>query len=424
MTAHLTRGNLLFHQSRPQQAADEYRRHLLEEPNDPQGHAHLALCLTQLKQFDAATEHAQQAIGLAPDVGFSHFVLAQVMAVRSRIPEAKSAIDAAIQLDPHVPMFFYLRGRIHGELHEWQAALADADAGLQIDPEDTECLNLRAQSLMKLGRRMEAGESLETALAQDPDNAFTHTTRGWSLLEQRQTKQALHHFREALRLEPDSDWARAGIVEAMKARHFLYRLFLGYMFWMSRLSPRLRWGIVIGGYLGIRVLSSVSAANPSWGAWLLPLIVLYVGFALLTWLAQPMFNLLLRVSRFGRLALSGEQRWGANLIGLLLTSALGFVVAAFWLNAARLLIGALYTALLMLPASAIFACANGWPRTTMAGVTVLLAVVGAASLQTLSEVEGQLTPTPAGEGLQTLFIVGLLGSQFLANALVGARVRK
>ena len=418
MSAHLTRGNLLFHQSRHQQAVDEYRRHLLEEPNDPEGHAHLALCLAELRQLDAATEHAEQAIGLAPDVGFPQFVLARVMSLRNRIPEAKSAIDAAIALEPHVPMFFYLRGRIHGEQHDWKAALADADAGLEIDPEDTECLNLRAQSLMKLGRRLEAGESLDEALRQEPDNAFTHATRGWSLLEQRQTKPALEHFREALRLEPDFEWARAGVVEAMKARHFVYRIFLGYMFWMARLPPRVQWGVIIGGYVVIRMLGGVAERNPGWGIWLLPVIMLYVAFALLTWLAQPIFNLLLRVSRFGRMALSKEQRWGADLIGLLLVAAVGLVIAAFWRGEGALLIAALYTALLIIPASTIFICENGWPRAAMAGVTGLLAIVGIAA------VLGLRTESPTGDGLQTLFIFGLLGSQFLANGLVGTRVRK
>src|SRR5690606_16967692 len=117
MTAHLTRGTLLLQQSRHRQAADEFRQHLLIEPNDPIGHANLAMSLAELKDFAAATEHAQQAIGLAPDVGSGHFVLANVMVKRNRLQEAKSAIDEAISLDPHVPMYFFLRGLIHGEKH-------------------------------------------------------------------------------------------------------------------------------------------------------------------------------------------------------------------------------------------------------------------------------------------------------------------
>lgn len=424
MTAHLTRGTLLLQQSRHQQAVDEFRQHLLEDPNDPLGHAHLALSLAELKEFAPATEHARQAIGLAPDIGFGHFVLANVMIKRNRLKEARAAIDEAISLDPHVPMYFFLRGLIHGDQHRWEDALADADAGLEIDPEDPECLNLRAQSLMKLGRRLEAGESLEEALQQDPDNAFTHTTRAWSLLEQGNTQEALSHFREALRLDPDFEWAQAGIVEALKARHFVYRIFLGYIFWMSRLSPRARWGIVIGGYLGYRFLGSFAAANPAVGIWVLPLLILYIAFALLTWLAGPLFNLLLRTSRYGRLALSSDQTWGANLFGLLLLSAFSLLGAGLWTGSTRLMIAALYTGLLMLPASSIFICSAGWPRWTMAGVTLLLAMVGAAELASLAVVDGRLMETPASRGLGNLFIYGILGSQLLANGVVGARVKE
>jgi tetratricopeptide (TPR) repeat protein len=423
MTSHLTRGNLLFHQSRHQQAVEEFRQHLLQDPDDPEGHAHLALCLAELRQFDQATEHAQKSIGLAPDMGFSHFVMAHVLIKRNRFDEAKAAIDRAISLDPHVPTYFFLRGLIHGDEHQWEQVLADADAGLAIDPDDPECLNLRAQSLMKLGRREEAGASLQTALQQDPDNAFTHTTQGWTLLEQTKPDQALIHFREALRLDPDFDWARSGIVEAMKARYFVYRIFLGYIFWMMRLSPRTRWGIIIGGYFGYRVIGNLARANPSLSVFLLPLMIAYIGFALLTWLAAPLFNLLLRLNRFGRHALSSDQTHGANLFGLLLASALALAGLSFALQDVRLLIAALYTGLLMLPGSSIFFCDRGWPRWTMTGVTLALAAVGVAHLMSLNAVDGRLISSPASAGLGNLFVFGILGSQFLANAVIGAKVK-
>ena len=42
--------------------------------------------------------------------------------------------------------------------------------------------------------------------------------KAWALIEQGEHEQAMEHFREALRLNPQLDWARQGIVEAMKAR--------------------------------------------------------------------------------------------------------------------------------------------------------------------------------------------------------------
>ena len=114
---------------------------------------------------------------------------------------------------------------------------------------------------------------------------------------------ALEHFREALRLDPELDWARAGIVEAMKARHFIYRIFLKYLNWMSRLTSQVQWVILVGAYVAYRYGSHLASENPSAYSWLWPVLILYIAFALLTWFAAPLFNLLLRVNRFGRLAL-------------------------------------------------------------------------------------------------------------------------
>ncbi len=68
-------------------------------------------------------------------------------------------------------------------------------------------------------------------------------------------KQALEHFREALRLKPDMEWARNGMVEALKARYFLYRLMLRYYLWMSRFTRRGQWGMIIGLWskMGVQV---------------------------------------------------------------------------------------------------------------------------------------------------------------------------
>ena len=48
---------------------------------------------------------------------------------------------------------------------------------------------------------------------------------------------ALEHFREALRLNPSPEWARAGLVEALKAR-YPSAASLRYFLWMSTLSRR------------------------------------------------------------------------------------------------------------------------------------------------------------------------------------------
>ena len=69
---------------------------------------------------------------------------------------------------------------------------------------------------------------------------------GWTLLHDGDPRKAMGHFREALRLDPGMEWARAGIVEAMKARSLIYRIFLSYFLFMNRLSGNAQWATVCG----------------------------------------------------------------------------------------------------------------------------------------------------------------------------------
>ena len=58
------------------------------------------------------------------------------------------------------------------------------------------------------------------------------------------------------------------------------------------------------------------------------MIGLIIAFVMLTWIASPLFNFLLRFNRFGRLALSDDQRVASSWIGgCFLLAAACFVAA-------------------------------------------------------------------------------------------------
>lgn len=433
MSAHLQRASVLFHQHKFDLAEEELRRDLALDPQSAHSHAMLALCLSARRQYQEATREAQQAIGLAPDYAYSHFVHARVLIDRNRLTEAEQAILEAINLDPANADFFATLSDVYLQRREWAKALSAAEEGLYFDPEHPDCNNLRAVALVKLNRRDEAGWTIDATLARDPENAVTHANQGWALLEQRQTEKAMEHFREALRLNPDLDWARAGIVEALKSRNFIYRIFLMYFFWMSKMSAAMQWGVILGGYFLIRFLSRFMNDRPETTPFILPIIILYIVFVLLTWIAQPLFNLLLRLNRFGRHALSRQQIVASNWVGacllLVLLSLLGWLgmlilqfitgphplLEAFGLLC---LITAGMFGLLVIPLSAVFNCTPGWPRQIMAVYTAGLALVGVFGLLLL------FTGSEAVYTIVTVFLLGAFLSAFLANALVFARVKR
>ena len=89
MSAFLERALLLYQQGRVDLAERELHQELSEDPNEPWAHALLALCLLRRGQKAQATQSAQQAVGLAPEASFVHYVLATVLHERNRLDEAE-----------------------------------------------------------------------------------------------------------------------------------------------------------------------------------------------------------------------------------------------------------------------------------------------------------------------------------------------
>jgi len=425
MGVHLKRALILFQQSRLDLAEPELKLELQAEPNEPYPHALLALCLAHREAHADATREAEAAIGLGPDFPFAHYVHGTVLKERNRLDEALAAAREAIRLDPTDPDHHGLASAIHLEKGSWREALASAEAGLAQDPEHVTCSNLRAVALVKLGRKAEAGATIGEALRKDPENPMTHANQGWTLLEQGQPKQAMEHFREALRLEPGFPWAREGLIEAMKARHVIYGLMLRYFLWMAKLSPRTQWFIILGGFFASRLLRGIARTVPAFAPFILPILILYAVFCLLTWTADAVFNLLLCFSRFGRHALTREQRIAAACVGACLGLGLVCLVAFVGTEAPATLIGAQTFGFLAIPVSATFHCQRGWPRSVMGAYTLVLLLVGLGGFyQALRwDEDGGRGEGPFGV-LSGIFFLGVFVSQWVANALVGARVKR
>ena len=427
MSAHFQRGLLLESQSRFAHAADEYRRHLADDPDDALGHTHLAICLVQAQKYEEATRHAQLATSLNPEDPSTFWALAAVMHLRGRQPEAMQAINQAISLNLELPFLYLLRAQLWMERKNWNEALQDAERGLEIEPDHVECLNVKAQALVQLNRRIEAGESLKWALAHDAENDRTHATLGWSLLEQGQSQQAMEHFREALRLNPDSNWARSGILEAMKSRNFIYRFFLAYLFAMSKLKNGAAWAIIIGAFVVVQFVGYLQDTYPNWSGPLSLVIVIYLAFALMTWLAFPLSNLVLLTSRFGRLALTPDHRRGALLLGIVLLLCIGALIVYVIFGGLHWQFAAIRAGLLTLPAAGIYLVRAGKPRRMMTIVTAVLALVGLGSLP-LSDFkyddQGELMVNQIFQTSNQLFTFGIIGTTFLVNVLAGTREKK
>ncbi len=425
---------LLIGQSRYQQAEQELRQSLADKPDDAMTHASLAICLIHLNQYGVAMREAELAIGFDPELPFVFYAKSIVEAARNCFDEAEEAIGTAIGLDPYSTRYFAQLARVQLEQQHWQAALTAAEQGLLLDPEDVDCTNQRAIALTRLGRPGEANEAIATALKRDPEDADSHANMGWSLLESGVPQEAMEYFREALRLDPENDWARQGMVEAMKAQHFIYRIVLGWFVWMLSLSSRAQWGVLIGAFIGYQILRRLAVHNHALLPWLMPLLVAYAVFALMTWVASPLLHLVLRLNRFGRLALTRQQIATSNWVGLCVLGAVVFLLLGFMAHfmapdaAWDCLLCALTCGLVTPPLAHIYSCDEGWPRVVMILLAAALLFLAVAILVSLPLAWSSAEPLSKalkiiGRETFLVLIMGAVAAQFAINALLRVRPR-
>ncbi len=291
MSSHFERARLLFDQDRYELAMAELHRELAIEPDNASCHAMLALCWAGLENYPAALAAIDQAIGLSPNFSGFHYIKAGILRDQEQLPAARTAIAEAIRLDPEDADCYARLAAIQYDQDQIEPALVTAEQGLQLDAEHIGCMNIRVLALMSLDRLAQAEADVQAVLAAAPDNAFAHTVQGWIALHRHHIPTALESFREALRLQPDFDWARKGLVEALKSRNGFYRAVLSFDRWRSQLN--------FGSRAALLVIPQIRA--------------IFLLLIFISGLSKPIFTFLLSLDPYGKLTLTPteikQNRW-------------------------------------------------------------------------------------------------------------------
>jgi Flp pilus assembly protein TadD len=371
MSPHRARAEALMEQGRWELALPELVKALADEPEAGEIHLAIARCHYFRDKETEALPALDQAQRLLPDDARVHLLRGLCLLAIGRRAEARAALEEARRLEPDWADVHGAIAQWHLGGQDWQAALDSAERGLALDPEHSQCSNLRALALTRLGRADEAVSTAEAELNRDPDNGYTHAQRGWALVHQRRYKEAALAFREALRLEPGLEWARQGLIEALKARNPIYALFLHYFLFMERLGAK-AWLFILGIWLAQRVVRELGEQMPAW-AWAFDILFwLLVAFVVGTWIAVPLFNLTLFLHPIGRYALDRGERIQAWVCG----GVLGGILVLVGATVAGVVDGWIWTiaaALFAIPL--IFLADPGlprWGRLTVAGLLVVM----------------------------------------------------
>jgi hypothetical protein len=165
------------------------------------------------------------------------------------------------------------------------------------------------------------------------DEAEARAALGESSLESGNLELAFARFGEALRLDPHSERAKQGVLRCLESRHPRLRPLLRYTIWLSRRAAPVRGGIVIGGYLVLRLASGYLGRNPTLQKWAYPLVGLLLVFVFVHFAADSLFHWLLYRDPTGRQVLTDRQVRDVHLVGVfflfVVALPVGFLAALF-----------------------------------------------------------------------------------------------
>jgi len=403
----LSKVGILIQQKKFAEAERILKDLLAEDSNDIQYLTLLAEVNLQQDKFDIARTIIDSAIGLSPDSPHLYYIKSRIAIHQDNYEEAEENIKRSIELDPYDADYFAMLANFKLSRKKYEEALEIANEALEIDAENILALNTRSTSLLKLNRKEESFETIEGALREDPNNAYTHANFGWGLLEKGDHKKALQHFRESLKSNPNFEFAQAGMLEALKASNPLYRLFLKYSFWMSNLTSRYQWGVIIGFYVGFRVLRAIASSSESLRPYLTPLIIALALIAFSTWVMKPISNLFLRFNPYGQLLLKKSEKISSNFVaGSLATFLLGALLY-FIFSDEKFLTIAVFGFTMMLPFSVMFSPSKY--KNTFLIYSIAMTGIGLIAIG-LTFTTGELFNIASG-----VFILGFVAFQWLAN---------
>lgn len=383
---------------------------LSEDPNNIHFLSLLAEVYLQQDNIDNATTIINNAIGLSPDSSYLFYIKTRIAIQQEKLTEAETHINQAIALDPYDAHYFALLANIKLGRKQFEEALETANRALEIDAENLLALNTRSTALNKLNRSEESFETIQGALREDPNNAFTHANYGWGLLEKGDHKKALKHFKEALSKDPRSEYAQSGMIEALKASNPVYRIFLKYSFWMSNLTAKYQWGVIIGFYLGFRALKTLASKNEALQPYLIPLLVALSLIAFSTWVISPISNLFLRFNKYGQLLLDKKQKISSNFVAVSFGAFIAGILLYLIFSDERMLTIAVFGFAMMLPLGTMFSPSKN--KNGLLIYTIALAAVGSLAIA-LAFSSGNIF------NLMTLvFVFGFVAFQWVANFML------
>jgi tetratricopeptide (TPR) repeat protein len=194
---------LTHHQAgRLDQAEAAYLEILAHEPENPDALHLLGVLCHQCGDHERAKTRIEQALQLRPHVAMYHNNLGETLRALRKYEQAVAAYRQALSLRPNYAEAHNNLGLALEALGWWPDAIAAFTRALALSSDPQVHCNL-GNALRQQGRLDEATAVYETAVRLDPDFAEGHNDLGVVLSQRGELTRAVAEFRRALTLRPN-----------------------------------------------------------------------------------------------------------------------------------------------------------------------------------------------------------------------------
>lgn len=401
----LERVQLLISQGRIDDADKQIRAFLQNDPTSEYGRFLFAYILF-FQGKSRESEHVVLQLQAEDPSNTSYLaLLAEINIKEEEYEAAEYKTDQLLEMSPNDVAYHNLKSRLKFAQRYYDGALKFANSALAIDPENLEALNQKALLSGMLGDRDVARNAVLEALEKSPEDPYTIANHGHQLLAHGKVNEALERLSEALRLNPSNSLARYAMQEALKSKFWPYRMFYKYIHYMSRLTEKGSWRVLIGIFVVYQLILQVGRSNESLGVLLMPIAYVMAGLFLLSWVINPLMNLYLMTNNYGRLLLDEAEKKMAKLTGLSLVFSLLSFGVWFYVKNEPFFIAGLFFIVMMIPLGSFLSPYKKESKQKLIYFTAGIFLFGIAGILL---------------NIETLFYIALIGIfvyQFVANSM-------
>jgi len=312
----LQKVELLFNQSRFEEAKALLEQYLTDNPTEYFGRMYYVTALLNCGENDKARQLCDVLVSEYPDRTQPLLLSTKIDLDDEYYIKAESKIDLLKEMASNDSEVYLLESEMRLGQRNYDKALAAVKESLALEPNNLQAVNLKILIDGILGDNTD--KDVKHALNLDPENASTKANHALQLLNQGKVDEALERVHEAMSQDPTNPMARYVLAQAMKSKFWLFRMFYKLQQRAARLTANGSWVLVIGSYIAYQIILSLSETYP----FLLPLVYLILAFFILSWLVNSIFNLYLYSNKYGRQLLDKDDKTMAIAVGVSLSIAL------------------------------------------------------------------------------------------------------